>query len=160
MKFSQQMVKRFYEILNMSSKTDFSHHLTEENDDIRISVHITTSPSKLNAMIIISAATSFWLPFHSQNLFNFFRDPIRRAKVHKLNMIFYFIRISLISLLVKYILHWRIIHSYVLFYFIFCSGMLCVMKVLFTRLDVSLPELILTTIYQLFRYLVTIFFEI
>ncbi|RDY01502.1 Homeobox-leucine zipper protein HDG11, partial [Mucuna pruriens] len=80
MKLSHGMVKSFYGILNMSSKMDFPQHLGDENSEIRISVRKNTNSSQPNAMIIITAVTSFWLPLPSQNLFDFFRDPIRRAK--------------------------------------------------------------------------------
>ncbi|KAK7412828.1 hypothetical protein VNO78_04486 [Psophocarpus tetragonolobus] len=80
MKLSHQMVKSFYENLSMSSKIGFSQHVAEENSGIRISTRKITYPSQPNPMIIITSTTSFWLPLPSQNVFDFFRDPIRRAK--------------------------------------------------------------------------------
>ncbi|KAL2341562.1 hypothetical protein Fmac_009502 [Flemingia macrophylla] len=79
MKLSHQMIKDFYGSLNMSSKTNLPQHLTEENDRVTISLQKNRNPSQPNSMITIVAATSFWLPLPSQNLFDFFRDPIRRA---------------------------------------------------------------------------------
>ncbi|XP_020230815.1 homeobox-leucine zipper protein HDG11-like [Cajanus cajan] len=80
MKLSLQMVKNFYGFLNMSSNTNFPQHLTEGNNRVTISAQKNTNPSQPNSMITITAATSFWLPLPSQNLYDFFRDPIRRAK--------------------------------------------------------------------------------
>lgn len=81
MKFSHQMVKSFYGILNMSSITDFPQHLADENTGIRICARKVTNSNQSNPNIIIIATTSFRLPLPSQNVFDFFRDPIRRVKV-------------------------------------------------------------------------------
>ncbi|KAG4387731.1 hypothetical protein AAZX31_09G025600 [Glycine max] len=80
MKFSHQMVKSFYGILNMSSITDFPQHLADENTGIRICARKVTNSNQSNPNIIITATTSFRLPLPSQNVFDFFRDPIRRVK--------------------------------------------------------------------------------
>ncbi|KAK7331293.1 hypothetical protein VNO77_25515 [Canavalia gladiata] len=80
MKLCHGMVKSFCGILNMSNKMDFPQHLAEDNSGIRISVRKNTDPRQSNASVIITAATSFWLPLPSQNLFDFFRDPTRRVK--------------------------------------------------------------------------------
>lgn len=95
MRFSDQMVKNFYGILNMvSTKRDFPEHLAEENINIRITTRKYTNSSLSNGMIIFIATTSFRLPLPSENVFDFFRDPIKRAKVHTLsNPLFYFLSI-------------------------------------------------------------------
>ncbi|KAL9320601.1 hypothetical protein ACSQ67_012440 [Phaseolus vulgaris] len=81
MRFSDQMVKNFYGILNMvSTKRDFPEHLAEENINIRITTRKYTNSSLSNGMIIFIATTSFRLPLPSENVFDFFRDPIKRAK--------------------------------------------------------------------------------
>ncbi|KAK7332586.1 hypothetical protein VNO80_29339 [Phaseolus coccineus] len=80
MNFSDQMVKNFYGILNISTKRDFLEHLPEENINIRITTRKYTNSSQSNAMIIFIATTSFRLPLPSENVFDFFRDPIKRAK--------------------------------------------------------------------------------
>jgi len=85
MKFSHQMVKNFYGILNMSSKTDFIDHLAEENTNIRIAARKYTNSTQSNAMIIFIATTSFRVPLPPETVFDFFRDPIKRSKVHKLS---------------------------------------------------------------------------
>ncbi|CAJ1962992.1 unnamed protein product [Sphenostylis stenocarpa] len=80
MKFSHEMVKNFHEILNMTNKTDFLEHLAEESTGIRIAARKYRNSSQSNVMIIFIATTSFWLPLPSENVFDFFRDPISRAK--------------------------------------------------------------------------------
>ncbi|XP_061339720.1 homeobox-leucine zipper protein HDG11-like [Gastrolobium bilobum] len=81
-KLAHRMVKNFCEILNMSSKMDFPQHLTEEsNSGVRIAVRKNTDPNGLpNGMLVVTAASSFWLPFPSQILFDFFKDARERIK--------------------------------------------------------------------------------
>ncbi|XP_047147495.1 homeobox-leucine zipper protein HDG11-like [Vigna umbellata] len=80
MKFSHQMVKNFYGILNISSKTEYIQHLAEENANIMILARKYTNSSQSNAMIIFIATTSFRLPLPSEYVFDFFRNPTKRAK--------------------------------------------------------------------------------
>ncbi|XP_014517363.2 homeobox-leucine zipper protein HDG11-like [Vigna radiata var. radiata] len=79
-KFSHGMLKNFYGILNISSKTECLEHLAEENTDIMVLAGKYTNPSQSNAMIIFIATASFRLPLPSEYVFDFFRDPTKRAK--------------------------------------------------------------------------------
>jgi len=148
-KFSHQMVKNFYGVLSMSSKPEYLEHLAEENNNnnIRIVVRKYTNPSQSNAMIIFIATTSFRLPLPSEYVFDFFRDPIKRAKVQKLNPLFSFYQ-CIILCTVPFI-------CYLMF---FNSGTLCVMRVPCMKLHVSQLELTLATTYQLYRYSNTILY--
>ncbi|KAK7303582.1 hypothetical protein RJT34_14492 [Clitoria ternatea] len=85
MKLSHKVVKSFFGILNMSNKMEFPQHLADENSNIRISVRKNADPSRPNAMMIITAATSFRLPLPPQTLFDFFRDTTKRSKAINLN---------------------------------------------------------------------------
>lgn len=65
MKFSHQMVKSFYEILNVSNISNFLQHLANDNTKINISVRKIKNPSQPNLTIMIITTTSFWLSLPS-----------------------------------------------------------------------------------------------
>lgn len=98
MKLAHRMIKRFCGILSMSSKMGFPQHSTEDNHEdntgVRISFRKTTDPSDPDDVVIVTVATSFWLPLPSQILFNFFKDPAKRVQVRtftSLAVFYYFI---------------------------------------------------------------------
>lgn len=101
-KFSHGMLKNFYGILNISSKTECLEHLAEENTDIMVLAGKYTNPSQSNAMIIFIATASFRLPLPSEYVFDFFRDPTKRAKVQKFNFFFFNISSLLVYLFVTF----------------------------------------------------------
>jgi homeobox-leucine zipper protein len=88
MKLSHRMVKNFCGILSMSGKLDFPQLSEVNNSGVRVSVRKSTEAGQPSGMIV-SAATSLWLPLPPQNVFNFFRDEKTRVQVHKTRAISY-----------------------------------------------------------------------
>ncbi|KAI3451346.1 hypothetical protein Pfo_008011 [Paulownia fortunei] len=76
---SHRMVKNFCEVLSMSDKLDFPHLSELNNSGVRVSLRKSNGPGQPDG-VIVSAATSLWLPFSTGNLFNFFRDEKKRAQ--------------------------------------------------------------------------------
>ncbi|KAG2395482.1 Homeobox-leucine zipper protein [Vigna angularis] len=80
----QRMCARFTSIGNEIPDYDINgeyiEHLAEENTNIMIHARKYTNSSQSNAMIIFIATTSFRLPVSSEYVFDFFRDPTKRAK--------------------------------------------------------------------------------
>ncbi|KAK2973163.1 hypothetical protein RJ640_009586 [Escallonia rubra] len=79
MKLSHRMVSSFCSILSMSEKLDFPNFSEMSNSGVRISVRTSTEPSQPRG-VIVSAATSLWLPLSCDSVFNFFRDEKTRAQ--------------------------------------------------------------------------------
>ncbi|KAK2999925.1 hypothetical protein RJ639_024200 [Escallonia herrerae] len=79
MKLSHRMVSSFCSILSMSEKLDFPNFTEMSNSGVRISVRTSTEPSQPHG-VIVSAATSLWLPLSCDSVFNFFRDEKTRAQ--------------------------------------------------------------------------------
>lgn len=80
MRLSHRMVKDFCEILSMSDRLDFPHLSELNNSGVRVSLRKSNGAGEPDGLIV-SAATSLWLPFSNENLFNFFRDEKKRAEV-------------------------------------------------------------------------------
>ncbi|KAL3845072.1 hypothetical protein ACJIZ3_002475 [Penstemon smallii] len=81
MKLSHRMVNNFCEVLGMSDKLEY-HNLSElNNSGVRISLRESNGGLGQPNGLIVSAATSLWLPISHQNLFNFFKDNKKRAQV-------------------------------------------------------------------------------
>ncbi|XP_059451983.1 homeobox-leucine zipper protein ROC8-like [Corylus avellana] len=78
-KLSHRMVKNFCGILSMSGKLDFPQLSEVNNSGVRVSVRNSTEPGQPCGMIV-SAATSLWLPLPPHNVFNFFRDERTRVQ--------------------------------------------------------------------------------
>ncbi|XP_058108436.1 homeobox-leucine zipper protein ROC8-like [Magnolia sinica] len=79
MKLAQKMINNFCSSISASSSQRWTT-LSGLNDiGVRVSVHKSTDPSQPNG-VILSAATSLWLPVSSQDVFNFFRDERTRAQ--------------------------------------------------------------------------------
>jgi homeobox-leucine zipper protein len=81
-KLSHRMVKNFCGILSMSGKLDFPQLSEVNNSGVRVSVRNSTEPGQPCGMIV-SAATSLWLPLPPYTVFNFFRDHRTRVQVHE-----------------------------------------------------------------------------
>ncbi|KAL5811896.1 hypothetical protein ACOSQ3_026846 [Xanthoceras sorbifolium] len=79
MKLSHRMVKNFSGILSMSGKLDFPQLSEVNNSGVRICVRKTSDSGQPNG-IVVSAATSLWLPLPPEIVFNFFRDVKMRTK--------------------------------------------------------------------------------
>lgn len=80
MKLSQRMINNFCASISASNNNTWTT-LSGLNDiNVRVTVHKSTDPGQPNG-VVLSAATSIWLPVASQNVFNFFRDERTRPQV-------------------------------------------------------------------------------
>ncbi|PIN23476.1 Transcription factor PHOX2/ARIX, contains HOX domain [Handroanthus impetiginosus] len=79
MRLSHRMIKNYFEVLSMSDKHDFYHLSEMTNSGVRVSVRKSNGPGEPEGFIV-NAATSLWLPFSYENLFNFLRDEKKRAQ--------------------------------------------------------------------------------
>ncbi|KAH7850012.1 hypothetical protein Vadar_026533 [Vaccinium darrowii] len=79
MDLSHRMVKNFWAMLNMSGKMDFPHWSELNNSGVRVSVRLSDGPGQPSGMVV-SAASSLWLPLSCEALFNFFRDENSRSQ--------------------------------------------------------------------------------
>ncbi|KAJ9702992.1 hypothetical protein PVL29_004658 [Vitis rotundifolia] len=79
MKLGHRMVKDFCGVLSMSGKLDFPQLSEVDNSGVRVSVRKSTEPGQPGGMIV-SAATSLWLPMHCQTIFDFIRDEKMRPQ--------------------------------------------------------------------------------
>lgn len=80
MKLAHRMVKNFCSMLSMSGKLDFPQLSEVNNSGVRVSVRKSLGHGQPSG-IVVSAATSLWLPLPSHNVFNFFKDEKMRAQV-------------------------------------------------------------------------------
>ncbi|KAG9457672.1 hypothetical protein H6P81_002180 [Aristolochia fimbriata] len=79
MKLSQRMINNFCSSISASSGHRWTT-LSGLNDvGVRVTVHKSTDPGQPNG-VVLSAATSLWLPVSPQTVFNFFRDERTRAQ--------------------------------------------------------------------------------
>jgi hypothetical protein len=139
-KLSHRMVKNFCGILSMSGKLDFPQLSEVNNSGVRVSVRSSTEPGQPYGMIV-SAATSLWLPLPPQNVFNFFRDERTRVQVHETSKFILFI--------------FHILKQYALTYSIYSflsSGMFSPVEIQRMRLHTFQMELIWGTVFPLFGY--------
>ncbi|XP_073130915.1 homeobox-leucine zipper protein HDG11-like [Henckelia pumila] len=74
-----RMVMNFCEELSMSDRLDFSHSSASNSSGVRVSLHRSNVQGLPNGLIL-SAATSLWLPFSYETLFDFFKDEKNRAQ--------------------------------------------------------------------------------
>ncbi|KAL7184626.1 hypothetical protein ACSBR2_026718 [Camellia fascicularis] len=79
MNLSKRMVKNFWEMLSMSGKVDFPHLSELNNSGVRVFVRQNNEIGQPSGMIV-SAASSLWLPLSSKTLFNFFTDEKTRPQ--------------------------------------------------------------------------------
>ncbi|XP_022857522.1 homeobox-leucine zipper protein HDG11-like [Olea europaea var. sylvestris] len=79
MKLSHRMIKDFFEMLSMSNNLAFSHVSELNNSGVRVSLRQSNGLGQPKGLIV-SAATSLWLPLSPENLFNFFKDDKKRAE--------------------------------------------------------------------------------
>ncbi|XP_062159674.1 homeobox-leucine zipper protein HDG11-like [Alnus glutinosa] len=79
MKLAQRMVNNFC----ASISTSIGHRWTSLSGlnevGVRVTVHKSTDPGQPNG-VVLSAATTIWLPISPQNVFNFFKDERTRAQ--------------------------------------------------------------------------------
>lgn len=77
MKLAQRMINNFCSSISASSVHRWTT-LSGLNDvGVRVTVHKSTDPGQPNG-VVLSAATSLWLPVSPQDVFNFFRDERTR----------------------------------------------------------------------------------
>lgn len=87
MKLSHRMVKNFCGMLSMTGKLDFPQLNEVNNSGVRVSVRKSSEPGQPCGMIV-SAATSLWLPVPPHHVFSFFREEKTRVQVHQTIYIF------------------------------------------------------------------------
>ncbi|KAG5247200.1 homeobox-leucine zipper protein [Salix suchowensis] len=76
---SHRMVKIFFASLEMSGKLDFPQLSEVNNSGVRVAIRKNTEQGQLIGMVV-SAATSLWLPLSPQNVFSFFKDEKSRSQ--------------------------------------------------------------------------------
>lgn len=82
MNLSQRMVKIFLENLAMKDNGNFSHLTKMNNGEVRLSVRVNNTDLGVPRGMIFCGATTFWLPFSPQYVFDFLMDIKTRAKVN------------------------------------------------------------------------------
>ena len=82
------MVKNFCGMLSMTGKLDFPQLSEVNNSGVRVSVRKSNEPGQPCGMIV-SAATSLWLPLPPHRVFSFFREEKTRVQVHQTIYIYY-----------------------------------------------------------------------
>lgn len=82
MKLAQRMVTNFCASISASA----GHRWTTLSGSgmneigVRVTVHKSTDPGQPNG-VVLSAATTIWLPIPPQTVFNFFKDEKKRPQV-------------------------------------------------------------------------------
>nr|XP_034890262.1 homeobox-leucine zipper protein ROC8-like [Populus alba] len=76
---AHRMVKIFFASLGMSGKLDFPLLSEVHNSGVRVAIRKNTEQGQPIGMVV-SAATSLWLPLSPQNVFNFFKDEKSRIQ--------------------------------------------------------------------------------
>ncbi|XP_009771801.1 homeobox-leucine zipper protein ROC8-like [Nicotiana sylvestris] len=79
MQISQRMVKSFCEILSMGDRLDFPTSSEMTNSGVRVSFRKNEDMSQPKGLIV-TAATSLWLPLSFDTVFNFFKDDKTRTQ--------------------------------------------------------------------------------
>ncbi|XP_075081982.1 homeobox-leucine zipper protein ROC8-like [Nicotiana tabacum] len=79
MQISQRMVKSFCEILSMGDRLDFPTSSEMTNSGVRVSFRKNEDISQPKGLIV-TAATSPWLPLSFDTVFNFFKDEKTRTQ--------------------------------------------------------------------------------
>ncbi|PON97806.1 Octamer-binding transcription factor [Trema orientale] len=79
MKLGHRMVKSFCGMLSMSGKLDFPQLSEVNNSGVRVSVRKSTTLGQPLG-VIVSAATSLWLPLPPQTVFDFFTNHRSRLQ--------------------------------------------------------------------------------
>ncbi|KAM0949143.1 putative transcription factor & lipid binding HD-SAD family [Dioscorea sansibarensis] len=79
MKLAQRMVNNFCTSLSASNGHQWTSLSGLNEVGVRVSVHKSTDPGQPNG-VVLSAATSFWLPVPSDIVFSFFKDEHTRSQ--------------------------------------------------------------------------------
>ena len=83
MKLSQRMVSSFCASMTASQHHQWTHMSGASGNDVcvRVSMHRSGDPGQPNG-VVLSAATSVWLPVPCDHVFAFVRDESTRSQVH------------------------------------------------------------------------------
>ncbi|XP_030541270.1 homeobox-leucine zipper protein HDG11-like isoform X2 [Rhodamnia argentea] len=83
MKLAQRMVNNFCGSISMSSSRQQRWTTLSGSSEVgvRVALHKSTDPGQPNG-VVLSAATTIWLPISPQNVFNFFKDERTRAQAY------------------------------------------------------------------------------
>lgn len=85
MKLAHRMVKMFCESLTMPGQVDFPELTSElNNGGVRVAVRRSSGIGQPDGMIV-TAATSLWIPLPYQKVFAFLTDYKKRSQVHTLS---------------------------------------------------------------------------
>ena len=95
MRLTRRMVKCYCESLCMQDNTSFPHLTRMNNSGVRVAVRVNMSDPGEPKGMILSAATSFWLPLSPQHVFDYLIDDRKRAKVQTPN--FFILNFNLAS---------------------------------------------------------------
>ncbi|XP_052183651.1 homeobox-leucine zipper protein HDG11-like isoform X2 [Diospyros lotus] len=79
MKLAQRMVSNFCASINPSNGHQWTTLSGLSEVEVRASLHRSTNPGQPSG-VVLSAATTIWLPVSPQNVFNFFRDERTRPQ--------------------------------------------------------------------------------
>lgn len=81
MELSHKMVKNFCAILGMSGKLDFPQLSEVNNSGVRVSIRESRELGQPSGLIV-SVATSLWLPLLQHHIFDFFKNEKARVQVN------------------------------------------------------------------------------
>ncbi|GLT74162.1 hypothetical protein SLA2020_459760 [Shorea laevis] len=79
MKLAQRMVNNFCTSISTSNSHRWTTLSGMNEVGVRVTVHKSSDPGQPNG-VVLSAATTFWLPVSPQNVFNFFKDERTRPQ--------------------------------------------------------------------------------
>lgn len=79
MKLAQRMVNNFCASISTSNGHRWTTLSGLNEVGVRVTIHKNTDPGQPNG-VVLSAATTIWLPVSPQNVFNFFRDERTRPQ--------------------------------------------------------------------------------
>ena len=80
MKLAQRMVSNFCASISTSNSHKWTTISGMNEIGVRVTVHKSNDPGQPNG-VVLSAATTIWLPISSQAVFNFFKDETKRPQV-------------------------------------------------------------------------------
>lgn len=80
MKLAQRMINNFCSSISTSNGHRWTTLSGLNEVGVRVTVHKSTDPGQPNG-VVLSAATTIWLPISPQNVFNFFKDERTRPQV-------------------------------------------------------------------------------
>jgi homeobox-leucine zipper protein len=80
MKLAQRMVTNFCASISASASHRWTTLSALNEIGVRVTVRKSTDPGQPNG-VVLSAATTIWLPLPPQTVFNFFKDERKRSQV-------------------------------------------------------------------------------